>query len=252
MSSACHRVFNTPELLESILLHITPPTSILPLQRVSQLFHTTITTSPTIQTLLILRSPSSPAREWKANPHLRDLFYPWFLIHATADPWSLPSWGSLSDLPWSKYPLRKAFLTKNATWRAMFFISPAPAQLSLARHVSSMGGKSSSTCLIASPPTMGLLYDITEAFLRSEQVSSFAVAVVEGEVELHLFYTVQCDPGAKEQDAEFRCEGVRGRLAHWGLEWVVGRKGVWRTDLTVRRGGLIEGEGEAEAEAEAE
>ncbi|KAF2224209.1 hypothetical protein BDZ85DRAFT_196102 [Elsinoe ampelina] len=52
--SAAHLVLTTPELLELILSHL-PPLQLLLTQRVSPLFHTLITTSPLLQTLLFFR-----------------------------------------------------------------------------------------------------------------------------------------------------------------------------------------------------
>jgi hypothetical protein len=55
MTSAIERVFATPELLEAILIQLTPTNQLLRAQLISRLFHTTITTSPKIQQLLFFR-----------------------------------------------------------------------------------------------------------------------------------------------------------------------------------------------------
>ncbi|KAK6498410.1 hypothetical protein TWF481_011001 [Arthrobotrys musiformis] len=80
--TAAHRVLLLPELLEQILLytyHTLPPSStpsihILTLGRVSKLWYSVITTSPTLRNLTF-RTPSPPSKTWKINPSFQYLIF---------------------------------------------------------------------------------------------------------------------------------------------------------------------------------
>ncbi|KAF2033828.1 hypothetical protein EK21DRAFT_32802, partial [Setomelanomma holmii] len=168
MSSPVNLVLSTPELLESILFHLTPA-HLLTAQQISQTFRTTITSSPKLQYKLFLRAdPNQPKKEWLINPLLRKHFLPWFVMPDGR--FSSRDYDSLQRMDWvSSKAKRAAFLRKEASWRNMLLMQPAPKELHLIRWTHAMGGDSEAYATIPFPGgavTMGRVYDVTEQLLR--------------------------------------------------------------------------------------
>jgi len=245
MTSACDRVFSTPELLEAILIQLTPVNHLLQAQRISRVFHTTITSSPTIQQLLFFRpSTTKNPKEWTINPLLRQHFKPWFFIPESR--WSRPEYGTLHRMEWTPTPERRdAFLRPEASWRKMLFVQPPPKELKVAQRTNTMDGDSHEEAYISLPEgvTMAPLYDLAESHVRDEHVSSFAVSVKNAEdggapqITLQLMSTMQCCSYRKKKKT-FRSLGAETKYEPWSLEWKSSKDRKWRTDLTAEKGGI--------------
>ncbi|KAH7073038.1 hypothetical protein BKA63DRAFT_516229 [Paraphoma chrysanthemicola] len=260
-------VFSTPELLESILLHLSLR-HILPLYRISRTFATTIKSSPKLQYALFFRTdPNRPANKWLVNPLLRQHFLPWFVM--PEGQYSSRDYEVLKRMDWVSDPeKRAAFLRKEASWRNMLFMQPAPKSLRVVRWTHGQMGDLAHHADISFPNdavTMGLVYDLTEKFLHDSAgcFPSFALCIVDGKdgpkATLYLRMTVQC---CIDEDCEdervLRSEGADdesvleykdgkndgGAEAEAELEkrWYEKLPSTWETDLIDDRGGVEEEE----------
>jgi hypothetical protein len=259
MSSACDNVLSTPELLEAILIHVTPLNTLLHAQLVSQYFHKTITSSPKLQQLLFFRpSPSQDPQEWTLNPLLRKHFLPFFVIPGGGYKGTPRQFAALQLLPWTRSPSRKkAFLRAEASWRNMLLLQPPPKELQIIQWVHAMGGDSESKKTItfddtaAGHVTMGRVYDIAESFAGSKFDSgSFGLSFIDKSpasppyLALRLSYGVSCVRTWKPSPPSLASEAQE--LVHHKLEWDPRdpnwRRGFrntsWKTDLTGERGGV--------------
>ncbi|OCL15321.1 hypothetical protein AOQ84DRAFT_49271 [Glonium stellatum] len=172
MPTTATRVLDTPELLESILLHL-PLQDLLHSQRVSRQFHAAITSSPSIQQALFLRAKrrkSSP-NEWEINPLFRKAFLPWFLYPEPNCP-ILPNYDTLELLDCNSTKQKRiAYARPEASWRRMFFMQPPPQKLTVKKFCHAMGGdrKSVGELLFDADENdgvrMDVLYDIPVSFL---------------------------------------------------------------------------------------
>ncbi|KAF2804550.1 uncharacterized protein BDZ99DRAFT_502427 [Mytilinidion resinicola] len=141
-TTASTAVLSTPELLETIL-HQLPPPSLLYAQLTNRLFHTLISASPLLQSDLFFRIPppssisnslpntTSPALT--LNPLLTTAFPGWLtplppdLLNAQEAKRPIGLYEKSSEqmfimLPWLQR--REAFKRKGASWRRMFVSSP--------------------------------------------------------------------------------------------------------------------------------
>lgn len=112
----------TPELLESILLHVDMRTLLVSAQRVCRGWKDLISTSPQLQQVLFLQGDSSrnPASAI-ANPLLAELFPPWF-----------GTVSDIADLAIEELPVGKrtgAFYRPDASWRRMHICQPPARRL---------------------------------------------------------------------------------------------------------------------------
>lgn len=258
MTLAVERVLATPELLEAILIQLTPINQLLCAQLISRLFHTTIASSPILQQLLFFRADTArDAKDWSVNPLLRQHFLPWF-----AGP-SEGSFGSrdynvLKLMDWTTSPLTlAAFLRPEASWRNMLLMQPPPKELQVVRWVHGQGGDSENVATVsfadksAGAVTMGRVYDIMELYLRWDfgSFASFGVGFDDGEMgpemTLYLRMTQQCCPSDSTK-ATLKSEGAEITK---GLDWEKRVEDVllrvrrrlkmeWFTQLTEERGGV--------------
>jgi hypothetical protein len=241
MSSACSRVLATPELLEAILIQLTPLNHLLHAQLISRTFHAVITNSPKLQQLLFFRPDifRNPI-DWFTNPLLRQNFIPWFATDS--DRFSSRDYDILRLMDWTKSPATMdAFLRPEASWRNMLFMQPPAKSL---RVVAWMHGQG---------VTMGHVYDITESWLRDADRSypAFGIDIEDGEMgpqmTLYLRMTVQC---CINEDYEF---GLSLRSQGQEMTWQQLDKEEdveddpfgttrltmeWTTGLTEERGGV--------------
>ncbi|KAF1950410.1 hypothetical protein CC80DRAFT_357591, partial [Byssothecium circinans] len=170
--SARSRVLATPELLEAILAHL-PQRDLLLTQQVSHLFQSAITTSPRLQHLLFFRaSPASTSRKWALNPMLRERFLPWFVTPTPGTP--APGYSAIEMLDGlDSASSREAFLRAEASWRRMLIVQPPPQTLRVVRFGNHQREDSAEEARVsfeekgAGGVAMGVVYDITESFLRS-------------------------------------------------------------------------------------
>jgi hypothetical protein len=230
MTSARERVLSTAELLEAILSQLTPLNNLLHAQLISRCFHTTITSSPTLQQLLFFRpQTSTDPKQWTLNPLLRKHFVPWFDVVDTFDQWSQPSYDLLKSMDWTTSK-RDAFLRAEASWRKMLIVQPSPPEVKLTRVTDTDGGvyKEEATISFQDSPTagvtMGPVYDITESFLREENESyaSFDLCIKDADVgptiSMHFELTQQCCVYSPI-DAELRSEGADAFREASCLRW---------------------------------
>jgi hypothetical protein len=256
MTSAQTRVLVTPELLEAILLQLRPLSDLLLAQLVSSNWQNAITSSPLLQQSLFLRAAPRPLQQWTANPLLRQHFLPWFVVPTARYTFSMPTYDSLQTMDWMhQTPIRDAFLRQEASWRNMVFVQPPPRELNLVRIAEGQGGDYEEKTVFtmeegAEGVTMGMLYDITESFLRSESVSSFGLTITNTEGEgqaprmtLWLMYTQQCCVDLPHQDSYMKSRGSKWDID--GVEWMesrleeeVGIDMDRETDLTAEKGGV--------------
>jgi hypothetical protein len=253
MSSACTHVLSTPELLESILKHLPPPT-LLHAELVSTYFHTTITSSPLLQQLLFFRPSTS--QEWTLNPLLRKDFLPFFVVPGKIYGGRRHQFKVLQALPWTKSPATKAaFLRKGASWRDMLIMHPSPKVLHIRSWVHAMGGDTESKVTIPFPNnyvTMGILYDVAESFVKTQYANggSFGLSFIDkGPTEppylaLQLSWGASCTPRWARTDVVLRSDAAE---MHWNTlewepepeEWERGfRVESYGSDLTGERGGV--------------
>lgn len=258
MTSACEHVLTTPELLEIVLLHlhhVAPPNELLRSQLVSRRFRTAITSSPRIQQLLFLRAePASALNPWRINPLLRRHFLPWF-VGPPRDHYAMPNNETLRLMDWTSCKA-EAFLRPEASWRKMLFVQPPPEELCVKRAClgevcnSVQEAKVSFADSASGGVTMGLIYDITESFLRGGAVSRFGVSVNNcgqgpPHITLHLRFTQK--PHISPRDMDFMSHGATSQWTVETLEWTpFDRKSRWdrreiidwMTDLSVEKGGV--------------
>jgi hypothetical protein len=256
MASPRDLVLTTPELLESILLHLSPH-HLLAAQLISQIFRNTITSSPSLQHRLFFRpDPTRPPKQWLINPLLRHHFLPWFVMPGGRG--AIRNYHTLKRMDWVSSASRlSAFLRKDASWRNMLLMQPSPNQLHVVRWVHGQAGDSASNAAIPFPNdavTMGLVYDLTERFLRDSVGSypSFGPGFKDGVagpmLTLYFRMTMQCCPSDDDEAPVLRSEGADEGLV---LEWKDGEGAgsaeersdgrmdmKWRTDLTGERGGV--------------
>lgn len=146
MTSACDRVFSTPELLEAILLQLTPLNNLLLAQRISKHFHTTIINTSSIQKALFFKPHTSTlAHKWTANPLLKEHFPPFFIINSHSVGWL--DYSVLCMLDWAgedswagQRKKKEAFLYEKASWRKMSTVSHPPGELKVRATSHGMGG----------------------------------------------------------------------------------------------------------------
>jgi hypothetical protein len=259
-SPACDRVLSTPELLEAILLQLTPLSNLLLAQQVSSGWRDAITSSPLLSQSLSLRAaPSSPnPSSWTVNSLLRKYFPLFFVVPKHR--YTLPtfSYDSLQAMEWPNssaptYQKRDAFLRAEASWRRMLLVQPPPQQLHLIHLTNGQVCDYEKKAVMSfgkAGVTMGAVYDITESFLRSETASSFGLEYLNAEeapkITLFLTHTQQCCDDMSHKAVDVRSYGadlhvrdvqwVKSRLSHeddmYGLDM------DWRTDMTVEKGGV--------------
>jgi hypothetical protein len=230
MTSARERVLSTAELLEAILSQLTPLNNLLHAQLISRCFHTAITSSPTLQQLLFFRPQNSTdPKQWTLNPLLQKHFVPWFAVVDTFDRWSRPSYVTLKGMDWTTSK-RDAFLRADASWRKMLLVQPPPPEIKLTRVTNTDGGdyKQEATVSFRDSPTagvtMGVVYDVTESFLRKEHASyaSFGLFIKDADVgptiSMHFEMTQQCCIYSPI-DAELRSEGADAFREASCLRW---------------------------------
>ncbi|KAF2255238.1 hypothetical protein BU26DRAFT_547233 [Trematosphaeria pertusa] len=253
MASAQDRVLSTPELLEHILAQL-PTRDLLFAQRLSRHFRKAITLSPSLQQLLFFHaSPFKEDRQWTLNPLLREVLVPWFV--RPSNRWAMPTYESIELLDGlDDESGRQAFLRPEASWRRMLLIQPPPTSLSVVKFCHAMMGD---FCNEAKVPfkgsksggvTMGVIYDITESFLRHERVASFGLSILDLEegpqITLYLTYTVQCCIDTDLRKWSLRSEAAEIQEQH--LEYKEREESAerkrfdrtWTSDLTVEKGGV--------------
>lgn len=245
-------VFSTPELLEAILLHLSPQ-HLLRAQLISRTFHSTIGTSPALQRALFFRSdPSIPSTSWTLNPLLRKHFLPFFVT--PGDGVSMPGLSALHMLDWAaSEKMKAAFLRADASWRRMLLIQPPPMDLHVASATDMQGGRA----LGAAEPlsfapggvTMGLVYDIAESFVSGDtSFEQFGLAIQGLEsgtvIRLHLESVMQCCVDTPKESTMVSAGAASERevrRVRWIERRVEGREArrrlVWNTD------GAEQGEG---------
>jgi hypothetical protein len=260
MASAMERIFATPELLEAIVIQLTPIDQLVRAQLISRLFHTTITTSPRVQQLLFFRpDPIRNPRDWSLNPLLRKHFLPWF-----APPegrFGGRNYDTLKLMDWTTSASSlDAFLRSEASWRNMLLTQPPSKELKVVRWIHGQGGDSEDIAFVPLPAktvTMDRVYDIAESFLREESASfpSFGVEFKAGETgpeaTLYLRMTMQCCPQYDPLEVMLKSETANAEILR-GLEWKSTDEGrdwrrlemEWSTELSEERGGVGEGEWE--------
>jgi hypothetical protein len=256
MSSACSTVLNTPELLEAILAQL-PPKDLLLAQRISHCFATAIKSSPCLQQALYFRAvPVKDAQAWTINSLLRHHFLPFFTL-----PNDLQDIETVELMDWTKHDKkREAFLYKDASWRKMLVMQPSPKKLFVVQFCHCEGGDDVCDAELSFEDSQGLtmdaIYDITIAFLRNEEVSSFGLSILDSDtgpqVTLNLRAVIQCC--VDEEDSSVSNLWSQGATAdaHRELNFVF-RKGEendegtytevrlnmdWTSDLTPERGGV--------------
>lgn len=259
MTSACEHVLSTPELLEAILIHVTPLHTLLHAQLVSQHFHSTILSSPKLQQLLFFRPSPSPSQEWTVNPLLRKHFLPFFVVPGSRFKGSSRTFGMLQLLPWTRFEFRKqAFLRAEASWRRMLLMQPPPKELQVIEWCHAMGGDTESKKTItfddtpAGCVTMGRVYDVAESFTRSKfadhgsfglSFSASTTATSPPCLTLRLSYAISCVRSWVSMNVVLRSDAAE--LTH-NLEWDPRDPG-WRrgykdtsygTDFTAEKGGV--------------
>ncbi|KAF2832166.1 hypothetical protein CC86DRAFT_462525 [Ophiobolus disseminans] len=260
MSCARDRVFSTPELLEAILIQLTPIHHLLQAQRISRLFQQAIKSSPTLQQQLFFRpSTSRMTNDWALNPLLRRYFLPWFV-----GPQHGRNYDTLKYMEWvsNSQTASPAFLRAEASWRNMLLMQPSPRELKAVRWMHCQEGDSEEHASVkfedVGGVTMRPVYDITESFLRDQYESfpSFGLAIHDSDdgpqMMLVLKMTLQCcgseptEPVLKSHGADenFRLEWECGSGVAL-KEWPNGRLDMqWTTDLSEERGGVGEAEWE--------
>jgi hypothetical protein len=139
----------------------------------------------------------------------------------------------------------------------MLLMQPSPRELNLVRWVHGQMGDSEEVARISfddtpsGSVTMGLIYDLTELFLRRQHTSfpSFGLAFKDSDtgpqVTLYHSMTMQCCRSAPPAGLDLTSEGVDASdVVKWEriMPDGVGRFGrlnmVWTTDLTEERGGV--------------
>ncbi|KAK3059936.1 hypothetical protein LTS18_009714 [Coniosporium uncinatum] len=187
---ALHKVIETPELLELILLHLDART-LLHSQRTNRSFYELIKHSPYLQQALFFRpqSAANPKEStYRTNPLLRDAFPTWFK-HSMSDSmisyhpihWNNPSESSIFEaLPWNSNPeATSAFKRQEASWRRMLVTQPPVLAFDIQRtahHWDSDVKRGRIDFGKNDGLRMGILYDLVEQFLLREQsVAYFAV-----------------------------------------------------------------------------
>jgi hypothetical protein len=196
------RVFDIPELVEAILVHL-PPRDLLLSQRISRTFQTAIKSSPRLQQTLFFRPiPVKGPGDWTLNPLLRNPFLPWFVILESR--WQLPDYETFELLDCNaNEQKRAAFMHPNASWRRMLVIQPPPQYLRITESCHGQGGDSTAMAKVSfadrgvNGVTMDALYDIALEFTGWRRVSQFSILVHElrigaPEIEMLLLYTQQC------------------------------------------------------------
>jgi hypothetical protein len=264
MSSSCEHVFSTPELLETILSYL-PLADLLHAQLISSLFHTNITSSPTLQQLLFFRPAHHSPEEWTLNPLLRQPFLPFFVC-PTSHTSMRRNFSSFELLSWTASDSgRDAFLRADASWRTMVFMQPAPTSLSLVSWTHAMRSdfEATATVPLSGPVTMGLIYDVVVAYLRTEARSfpDFGLAVhatpAGPKVTLYFKKMVQCcrsmirvpnlsSKGAQELEVEWKgrkwdeeadeVDSEGQAVQRWPRNRRLSMK--WTTEMGVERGGV--------------
>jgi len=256
MASPRDRVFDTPELLEAILVQL-PQQDLLLAQRISRSFETAIKSSPKIQQALFFRAePIKDPRKWFINPILRRHFLPFFVLSPAAQDLK-----SIELLDWvAGDRTRKAFLYKNASWRKMLIIQPPPQNLSIVEFCNADGGDDKRTAEIPFEDTqgvsMGTVYDIAQSFVCNEEQSDFGLSILDSEtgpqITLYLRYTSQCCidqefPIPYDLKSEDASANAYEELKFVSSGVGVGEDGIyyecridmdWTTDLTLERGGV--------------
>ncbi|CAO2648734.1 Nn.00g096830.m01.CDS01 [Neocucurbitaria sp. VM-36] len=265
MTTACEQVFGTAELLEAVLFQlytVAPQIELLCAQLVSRQFHVAIASSPRIQQLLFLRAePVNGRKPWRLNPLLREHFVPWF-VGPISDRWAMPTSKSIQSLDWTSSGKRDAFMRAEASWRRMLVVQTPPKHISVVRFCHAKGGdlrQGAKVSFAGSPAggvTMGLLYDITESFVRLYPHSQFGISMKNSSsgpphIILHLLYTAQCCP-ISPQCLDLVSQGARSQHVVNMLPWTPFKKEVPNpnamygtrldmdimTDLTPERGGI--------------
>lgn len=126
-SSASEQVIYIPELLENILLHLPERDLLVNAQRVSQLWHSIITTFRSLQQKLYFQPlPSTEyTTESIPNPILQELFPPWFRSFERNVPRTFIGRDHFRNLDWnSSEAKREAYKRKDASWRRMLVAQP--------------------------------------------------------------------------------------------------------------------------------
>jgi hypothetical protein len=260
MSSASSRVFATPELLEAILIQLTPLNHLLHAQLISRTFHTVIANSPKLQQLLFFRTNTSRnPKDWSINPLLRQHFLPWSA--PASGRFDSRDYDVLRRMDWTKSPATcDAFLRPEASWRNMLLMQPPPKSLKVVMWMHGQGGDSESIADVsfadkpAQGVTMGRVYDITESWLRDADDSypAFGIDIEDGEMgpQMTLYFrmTVQCcvDEGdefgmsLKSQGQEMTWHQLEKKEEEM-YEDAFGSTRLtmeWKTGLTEERGGV--------------
>jgi hypothetical protein len=255
MVSARERALATSELLEAILLQLTPLNNLLLAQLVSSRWRDAIASSPRLQEKLFLRAAPTSRQEWKANPLLRQHFLPFFVMPTERFSCSMPSYDSLQVLNWMQTSKRDAFLREKASWREMLFVQPSPRELHVVQVSHGQGGDYEEKSVVGVEDgegvTMGLIYDITESFVRGERISSFGLTLANIDTDgnkaprmsLFLMYTQQCCVGLPPKDDYMKSCGAAWDIE--SVEWVESRIEEYvgidmerSTDLTPEKGGV--------------
>ncbi|KXJ90434.1 hypothetical protein Micbo1qcDRAFT_205281 [Microdochium bolleyi] len=117
--SAMHRVMQTPELLELVLLRVDMATSLTAAQRVSRFWSRTIRESLAIQTALFFlpsaRNDNDNNKSSCVNPLLAHYFPGWFAASGTP----VPSMQDFAAQPFAAPGKFAAFMFPDASWRGM-------------------------------------------------------------------------------------------------------------------------------------
>lgn len=152
-----------------------------------------------------------------------------------------------------------AFLRAEVSWRKMLLVQPPPKELNVFRDQQAIFGSMISQAKVSFADsasggvTMGLVYDITESFLRGEQRSRFELSVINADtgppqIMLRLVFAPQCMFSV--QNIDFQWLVSQGANSLWevsALQWNrvdeysegYGKLSEgWDTDLSAERNGI--------------
>ncbi len=183
MSTTTEKVFAIPELLETILLQLPIRDLLVDAQRICCSFQTAIKSSPALQEALFFRpqqrtscrpcldektssdtKPESSKENLKWNPLLRKAFRSFF-GDAKLGRFELPCDGDFENLDWNSSPLKHiAYARREASWRRMLPVQPAPITVEIVERTQTQCGESErlGTLCVEDGVRMGMLYDVVE------------------------------------------------------------------------------------------
>jgi hypothetical protein len=208
-----HEVLFTTELLEAILLSLSPKDLLVNAQRVSHIWKKLIESSIRLQQALFFRS--SVRKLPILNPFLEKTFPPWFRESPEYDVLRGPQ--LVAALPWGKNPdTRRAITRSDASWRKMLPCQPPKTSLKWRgtheRVFEILGEKT-----FLDGVRMGILYDICIDACLNHDGSFWFRWDMPGEVERSK-YRIWGEKLNHEQKLKvFTSRGTSGRSVGLGL-----------------------------------